>query len=81
MPAWDSATVVDLLRSASPYELSDLWWGFLGPVYVREQAFLLAGRGVDAARDFQKIVDHRGIVGNSPTGALSISQMPCYWSL
>jgi hypothetical protein len=31
----------------------------------------MAGRGADAAREFQKILDHRGIVINEPIGALA----------
>ena len=62
---------IDLLQSTAPYELSGLSWGFLGPVYVRGEAYLMAQRGAEAAAEFQKLVDHRGLVGNSPTGALA----------
>jgi tetratricopeptide (TPR) repeat protein len=41
------------------------------PAYVRGQAYLAAGKGSEAAAEFQKIVDHRGIVWNCWTGALA----------
>ena len=40
-------------------------------VYVRGQAYLAAGRGSAAAAEFQKIIDHSGIVWNCWTGALA----------
>ena len=43
----------------------------LSSVYVRGQAYLAAGNGRAAAGEFQKIVDHNGIVWNCPTGALA----------
>jgi hypothetical protein len=39
--------------------------------HLRGQAYLTAHRGQDAALEFQKIVDHRGIVLTSIIGALS----------
>ena len=41
------------------------------PVYVRGEAYLRAGQGGAAAVEFQKFVDHRGIVVNFPLGALA----------
>jgi len=43
----------------------------LYPTYVRGQAYLAAGQGNTAAAEFQKILDHRGIVWNCWTGALA----------
>jgi serine/threonine protein kinase/tetratricopeptide (TPR) repeat protein len=43
----------------------------LYPTYVRGQAYLAAGQGKEAAAEFQKILDHRGIVWNCWTGALA----------
>src|SRR4029077_12744826 len=43
----------------------------LYPVYVRGEAYLAAGRGSAAAAEFQKIIDHSGIVWNCWTGALA----------
>ena len=40
-------------------------------VYVRGEAYLAAGQGSAAAAEFQKILDHSGIVWNCWTGALA----------
>ena len=45
------------------------------PVYVRGEAYLAAHQGSEAAVEFQKILDHRGIVLNSPIGALAHLQI------
>jgi len=67
---------VELLRSATPYELggtstSIIAWNALYPVFVRGEAYLAARKGREAAVEFQKILDHRGIVVNQPIGALA----------
>ena len=41
------------------------------PVYVRGQAYLAAHQGAEAAAQFQMIVDHPGIVGNTVIGSLA----------
>ncbi len=38
---------------------------------MRGQAYLLAHNGTAAAAEFQKLLDHRGSVGNFVTGALA----------
>jgi hypothetical protein len=43
----------------------------LYPVYLRGEAYLAAGQGRPAAAEFQKILDHSGIVWNCFTGALA----------
>jgi eukaryotic-like serine/threonine-protein kinase len=43
----------------------------LFPTYIRGQAYLAAGQGKEAAAEFQKIIDHSGIVWNCWTGALA----------
>jgi eukaryotic-like serine/threonine-protein kinase len=43
----------------------------LYPVYVRGEAYLAAHRGNEAAAEFQKILDQRGVVFNEPIGALA----------
>jgi eukaryotic-like serine/threonine-protein kinase len=43
----------------------------LYPIYVRGEAYLAAGQGGAAAAEFQKILDHSGIVWNCWTGALA----------
>ncbi|MGC2324678.1 MAG: protein kinase [Terriglobales bacterium] len=69
---------VDLLRSAAPYELGSVLnsgWITLVPVYVRGQAYLALHDGKSAETEFQKFVDHRGIVTNFPLGALARLQL------
>jgi Tfp pilus assembly protein PilF len=51
---------------------------FIGPlyaIYVRGQAYLAAHQGVEAATEFQKILNHRGIVVSDPIGALAHLQL------
>jgi len=66
---------LNTLQAASPTELGQI--GFvinlscLYPVYVRGEAYLAAGQGSAAAAEFQKILDHGGIVWNCWTGALA----------
>jgi DNA-binding winged helix-turn-helix (wHTH) protein len=65
----DPSGAVEVPRAAAPYQLSSS--GALYPVYVRGESYLAAHRGNEAATEFQKILDHRGIVVNAPTGALT----------
>lgn len=70
------ARAVRLLEVAAPYELGNPSpFGNLYPVYVRGQAYLLAHDGRAAAAEFQKFIDHPGIVLNYPTGALAFLQL------
>ena len=71
---------LETLRTAAPYELGLPAFGFynwpnLYPVYVRGEAYLAARQGREAAAEFQKILDHRGIVLNEPIGALAHLQL------
>jgi eukaryotic-like serine/threonine-protein kinase len=68
------AEAIETLTAAAPHELglTDLSVGFsLYPVYLRGQAYLAAKRGFAAATEFQKILDHPGVVQNEPIGALA----------
>ena len=65
----DSSRAIEVLQAAAPYELGSA--GGLYPVYVRGEAYLSAHQGNEAAAEFQKIIDHRGIVLNEPIGALA----------
>jgi len=70
----NSARAVEVLQSASQYELAQcqpFQLGMLYPIYLRGQVYLLAHQGAQAAAEFQKIIDHRGIVLNFPLGALA----------
>jgi predicted Zn-dependent protease len=71
---------LDVLGAAAPYELGLPANGFynwpnLYPVYVRGEAYLAAHQGRETAAEFQKILDHRGIVLNEPIGALAHLQL------
>ncbi len=60
------------LEAALPYELGGtLAFPYLYPVWMRGQAYLAAHNGVAAAAEFQKMIDHPGIVVNQPVGSLA----------
>jgi tetratricopeptide (TPR) repeat protein len=63
------------LRVAEPYDLSWETFGNLFPMYLRGLAYLDLGQGKESAAEFQKFVDHRGLVGNNPLGALAQLQL------
>ena len=64
------------LEAAAPYELGNGGAiSSLYPAYVRGQAYLLAHNGTAAAAEFQKLLDHRGIVLNFVTGSLAHLQL------
>jgi len=69
------AGAVDLLQAAGPYELGSPSTPtnnvYPYPIFVRGEAYLLAGESDRAAAEFQKIIDHPGVVVNSPLGALA----------
>jgi tetratricopeptide (TPR) repeat protein len=66
------AKAIEELRVAAPYELGGLPPELsLMPVYVRAQSYLVAHDAGTAAAEFQKILDHRGIVLTGAIGALA----------
>jgi predicted Zn-dependent protease len=69
----DPNRAIELLRVASMIELSEpsQFTIFLCPVYVRGEAYLMLHDGKAAAAEFQKFIDHRGVVMNFPWGALA----------
>jgi DNA-binding winged helix-turn-helix (wHTH) protein/tetratricopeptide (TPR) repeat protein len=72
----DASGALASLAAAAPYELGatraiDLAWTPMFPVFVRGEAYLAARRSSEAAAEFQKILDHRGLVLNQPIGALA----------
>jgi tetratricopeptide (TPR) repeat protein len=74
------AEAIEILKSAAPYELGQTTWSSLGwtalyPVYVRGEAYLAAHQASEAGAEFQKILDHRGVVLNAPIGALAHLQL------
>jgi tetratricopeptide (TPR) repeat protein/predicted Ser/Thr protein kinase len=62
---------IKLLETAEPYELGATFDACLYPVYLRGEAYLSLRQGKAAATEFQKIIDHPGIVVNCATGALA----------
>jgi len=72
---------IELLQVAVPYELNipsvdfNEFFGGLYPVYVRGEAYLGAGKGAEAAAEFQKVLDHPGVVFADPIGALAHLQL------
>jgi len=72
---------IEQLQVALSYETAangldfNLYLGGLHSAYIRGEAFLAAHQYAEAAAEFQKILDHRGIVGADPIGALAHLQL------
>ncbi|HEY6266853.1 MAG TPA: hypothetical protein VIX11_01030 [Candidatus Acidoferrum sp.] len=60
---------IEFLNATSPLEM--IREGSLYAVYLRGLAYLLLHQGNEAAAEFQKLLDHRGLVGNSSRAALA----------
>jgi hypothetical protein len=77
----EPAKAVELLQTASAYELgtvilaSSMRLGPLYPAYVRGGAYLASRQGREAVVEFQKVLDHRGIVISDPIGVLAHLQI------
>jgi tetratricopeptide (TPR) repeat protein/class 3 adenylate cyclase len=70
----NAQAALDALSAAAPYELGHTNEDFtcaLYPIYFRGRAYLAAKNAAAAAGEFQKILDHSGVVGNEPIGALA----------
>ena len=68
---------IEALQPATVYELGSPSSGvaYLYPVYLRGLAYLQMGDGNKAAAEFQKMLDHQGVIGSSPTAALARLQL------
>jgi serine/threonine protein kinase/tetratricopeptide (TPR) repeat protein len=70
-----ASALTALQATVPPIELGQISFvantSCLYPTYVRGEAYLAAGQGSAAAAEFQKIIDHSGIVWNCWTGALA----------
>jgi eukaryotic-like serine/threonine-protein kinase len=72
---------IDLLQSAAPHELAVTginffaFFGNLYPAYVRGEAYLTLHRETEAAAEFQKILNHKGLVFGDPVGAMARLQL------
>ncbi|HXY14144.1 MAG TPA: protein kinase [Terriglobales bacterium] len=74
----DSSRALVFLEAAAPYDSGSpppMQFGTLYPAYLRGQAYLLAHNGTAAAAEFQKLLNHRGIVLNFVTGSLAHLQI------
>jgi serine/threonine protein kinase/tetratricopeptide (TPR) repeat protein len=76
------ADIVQGLQVTLPYERAvnglsyvHFYLGGLHSAYVRGEALMAMGRYADAAAEFQKILDNRGIVGLDPIGTLAHLQL------
>jgi len=70
----DADKAIEALAVAAPYEQGSPPGSSnfaLYPVYLRGQVYLAARHGDAAAAEFQKILDHPGVVLNEPIGALA----------
>ena len=70
----NSAQAIEILQGVEPYETGappPFQLGTLYPAYLRGQAYLSAHQAGAAAVEFQKLIDHRGMVINCPLGALA----------
>ena len=71
----NSSEAISDLQSATSIELGQISFVFnlscLYPTYIRGEAYLANRQGKEAAAEFQKILDHSGIVWNCWTGALA----------
>jgi tetratricopeptide (TPR) repeat protein len=64
---------LEILQPVQPYDLSNVR-GMLS-AYERGQAYLQLRQGNEAAAEFQKLLDHPGVVLNSVLGALAHLQL------
>ena len=67
---------LEVVEAATPYELAnpDAWPGLGGPlypIYLRGEARLMSRQGSESAGEFQKLLDHRGLLRACPLGPLA----------
>ena len=82
---------IELLRPAATYEFAQPGISFYGaggggfgamyPTYVRGMAYLALHKPAEAAAEFQKILDHPGVVLEDPMGALARLQLARAWTM
>jgi tetratricopeptide (TPR) repeat protein len=85
----DPSRALDVLRPAATYEFAQPGICFYGagggsfgamyPTYLRGEAYLALHQGDEAAAEFQKILDHPGVVLMDPIGALARLQLGRAW--
>jgi tetratricopeptide (TPR) repeat protein len=75
LAANDPGGAVEILRATERYEMSEAAFNSVYPAYIRGLAYLQMHQGRQATQEFQKLLDHPGIVGRNVIGALSHLQM------
>src|ERR1700745_2330565 len=75
----DASKAIEVLQATASYELGIEGGAGLAlslyPIYVRGESYLPTHQDSEPAAEFQKILDHRGIVLNEPIGALAHLQI------
>jgi tetratricopeptide (TPR) repeat protein len=76
----NSSEAIELLKGAEPYDIAFTcsWFGSFGSLYsayVRGEAYLASHRYTEAAREFQKVLGHPGIVFTDPVRAVAHIQL------
>jgi len=71
----NASKAIELLEETIPYELGEGLQGHMYPSYLRGEAYLMLGRGDKAAGEFQKVLEHRGVVVNFVIGSLAKLQL------
>jgi eukaryotic-like serine/threonine-protein kinase len=79
----DAAKALEMTQAATPYDLAvpgtafytGAFFGAMYPVYVRGLAYSRMSRHREAAAEFQKILDHPGIMLNDPMGPMARLQL------
>jgi eukaryotic-like serine/threonine-protein kinase len=66
---------IELLRPALGYEFGMADFGSLQPAYPRGLAYLKLRKGAEAAREFQKLIENRGLIYDSILGPLAGLQL------
>jgi len=87
----DPSRAIELLRPAETYEFAQpgisfhgaggVAFGAMYPTYVRGMAHLALRNPAEAAAEFQKILDHPGVVLEDPMGAFARLQLARAWTM
>jgi len=87
----DPSRAIEVLRPAATYEFAQPGINFYGaggvafgamyPTYVRGMSYVALGKAAEAAAEFQKILEHPGVVLEDPIGALARLQLARAWTI
>ena len=87
----DPSRAIELLRPAATYEFAQpgitfhgaggVGFGAMYPTYVRGMSYAALGKTAAAAAEFQKILDHPGVVLEDPMGAVARLQLARAWTI